>query len=225
MTLSKPRNPKHHAHLVIIGVAAMALVVTISNILVQYPLGQWLTWGAFTYPFAFLITDLSNRIAGVKTARTVVTCGFITGVLCSAIGALIVNANGVPLVTLRIAVASGVAFLCAQSLDIFVFNRLRQKQAWWIAPLLSTLIGSAVDTVLFFGLAFDSALAFIDPRADVAWANTIVPVFNIGAPAPLWCSLALADWMIKLAIAVLALIPFRVLVLRFSPMQQANKAL
>ena len=111
----------------IIGIIAMAAVVVASNILVQFLMGNWLTWGAFTYPFAFLITDITNRLYGVKQARNVVLVGFCVGVLCSFIGTQIIGEFG-PLVTLRIAIGSGFAFLIAQLVDILIFDRLRKNR-------------------------------------------------------------------------------------------------
>ena len=134
------------------GVIAMAAVVVASNILVQYLFGQWLTWGAFTYPIAFLVTDVMNRVYGAKIARQVVFVGFLVGVACSFVGTQIVGEFG-PLVTLRIAMGSGIAFLCAQLLDVAIFDKLRGS-SWWKAPLASSLIGSSVDTALFFTIAF-----------------------------------------------------------------------
>ena len=125
-----------------IGVAAMAVVVTASNVLVQYPLGDWLTWGALSYPFAFLVTDLTNRRFGAGGARRVVLVGFACAVALSAL-----------LATPRIAAASGTAFLVAQLADVQVFDRLRNAR-WWKAPLASSALGSIVDTALFFSLAF-----------------------------------------------------------------------
>ena len=139
------------------GILAMAAIVVASNILVQFLFGQWLTWGAFTYPFAFLVTDLTNRFQGAAAARKVVVAGFVVGVICSLIGTQIMGEFG-PLVTLRIALGSGLAFLTAQLMDVQVFNRLR-KGSWWRAPLVSTLIGSSLDTILFFTVAFSGALA------------------------------------------------------------------
>ncbi|PIE14352.1 MAG: hypothetical protein CSA68_10885 [Rhodobacterales bacterium] len=197
------------------GILAMAAVVVASNILVQHLLGQWLTWGAFTYPVAFLVTDLMNRIYGAAAARKVVAAGFAVGVVCSFVGTQIMGEFG-PLVTLRIALGSGVAFLTAQMLDVAIFDRLR-RLAWWRAPLVSTLVGSSVDTILFFSIAFASQLAFIEPGNDVSWANEALPLLGMGPVAPLWVSLAFADWMVKLSLALLALIPFRVIVARVSP--------
>ncbi|MEO1027381.1 MAG: queuosine precursor transporter, partial [Pseudomonadota bacterium] len=126
------------------GIVAMATIVVASNILVQFLFGQWLTWGAFTYPLAFLVTDVMNRVYGASTARKVVFVGFVTGVICSLIGTQIMGEYG-PLVTWRIAIGSGLAFLTAQLLDVSIFDRLRDGN-WWKAPLVSTLVGSAVDT-------------------------------------------------------------------------------
>ncbi|MGG7645219.1 queuosine precursor transporter [Rhodovulum sp. YNF3179] len=192
------------------GVIAMAIIVVTSNILVQFLYGQWLTWGAFTYPFAFLVTDVMNRIYGPAAARRVVFAGFVTGVICSLIGTQIQGEFG-PLVTWRIALASGSAFLVAQMLDVAIFDRLRQG-AWWRAPLASSLIGSTLDTALFFSIAFSAQLAFLEPANDVAWANEALPLLGAGPVAPLWVSLAVADYGVKLAIAAVALVPFRLIV-------------
>lgn len=197
------------------GVIAMAAVVVASNILVQFLFGQWLTWGAFTYPIAFLVTDVTNRVYGVSAARRVVLTGFAVGVACSLIGTQIMGEFG-PLVTLRIAVGSGLAFLMAQLLDVAIFDRLRSG-AWWRAPLASTLIGSSLDTLVFFTVAFSSALVFLEPGNDVSWANEVLPLLGLGPAAPLWVSLALADWMVKLTLALVALVPFRVVVRKLSP--------
>lgn len=153
--------------------AAMVLIVLSSNILVQYPLSDWLTWGAITYPFSFLVVDLANRYHGPRMARRIVYVGFVVALVLSAW-----------LATSRIAVASGTAFLCAELLDVTIFNRLR-RHAWWKPPLVSTLFASVVDTAIFFTLAF---------------AGTDMP----------WITLALGDLGVKLAIALFALVPFRV---------------
>ena len=153
--------------------AAMVLIVVSSNVLVQYPLSDWLTWGAITYPFSFLVVDLANRYHGPRMARRIVYVGFVVALLLSA-----------GLATPRIAIASGTAFLCAELLDVTVFNRLR-RHAWWKPPLVSTLFASVVDTAIFFTLAF---------------AGTDMP----------WVTLALGDLGVKLAIALFALVPFRV---------------
>ena len=157
----------------IFGIIAMAAVVVASNILVQFLMGNWLTWGAFTYPFAFLITDLTNRLYGANQARKVVFAGFCVGVRCSFIGTQIIGEFG-PLVTLRIAIGSGFAFLIAQLIDIVIFDKLR-KNKWWQDPLTSTLVGSSIDTALFFTIAFSVSLSSLEPSNDVAWANEILP--------------------------------------------------
>jgi queuosine precursor transporter len=194
------------------AILAMATVVVASNILVQFLVGPWLTWGAFTYPFAFLVTDLTNRLHGVRAARWVVLAGFGAGLICSLVGTQIDGAFG-PLVTLRVAIASGLAFLCAQLMDVTVFDWFR-RQSWWKAPLVSTLVGSSLDTAIFFSIAFSAALTFLEPGNDVSWATVPVALLGIGPEAPLWASLALADWGVKLLLALVALMPFRLLVAR-----------
>lgn len=194
---------------IIIGVLAMAIVVVASNILVQHLYGNWLTYGAFTYPIAFLVTDLMNRVYGASAARRVVLVGFAVGLVCSFIGTQIMGEFG-PLVTLRIAIGSGLAFLTAQLVDVFVFDRLREGK-WWRAPLTSTLIGSTLDTAIFFTIAFAGGLTFIEPSNGVEWANIDVPLLGYGSVLPLWVSLAVADWMVKLSLALIALVPFRIL--------------
>jgi hypothetical protein len=192
------------------GILAMAAVVVASNILVQFLYGQWLTWGAFTYPIAFLVTDVMNRVYGPAVARKVVFAGFLTGVACSLIGTQIQGAFG-PLVTWRIAMGSGLAFLTAQLLDVAIFDRLREGR-WWRAPLASTFVGSTVDTAIFFTVAFSVSLAFLEPANDVSWAGEALPLLGAGPVVPLWVSLAVADWGVKLAIALVALVPFRLIV-------------
>ena len=192
------------------GILAMAAIVVASNILVQVLFGQWLTWGAFTYPFAFLVTDVMNRVYGAHAARKVVFAGFVTGVICSLIGTRIIGEYG-PLVTLRIAAGSGTAFLVAQMLDIGIFSALR-KGRWWRAPLASTLVGSSADTILFFSIAFSAQLTWLEPANDVAWANEALPLLGAGPMVPLWASLAVADWLVKLSLALIALVPFRLIV-------------
>jgi queuosine precursor transporter len=196
------------------GVIAMAIIVVASNILVQYPLGAFLTWGALTYPFAFLVTDLTNRLEGPTAARRVVLAGFLTGIVCSFIGTQIVGEFG-PLVTLRIALGSGLAFLCAQLLDISVFNRLRQGN-WWKAPLVSTLVSSTLDTAIFFTIAFSGLLTAIEPSNDVSWATAAAPLLGAGPEAPFWVSLAVGDWLVKLLLALVALLPFRLAVAKLT---------
>ena len=200
------------------GVIAMATIVVASNILVQFLFGNWLTWGAFTYPLAFLVTDVMNRVYGAATARKVVFAGFVTGVICSLIGTqIMLQGDGYtyPAVTLRIAIGSGLAFLTAQLLDVSIFDRLRGG-TWWRAPLASSVIGSAVDTALFFTIAFSGALSFVEPGNDVSWAGDILPLLGVGPLAPLWVSLAVADWGVKLALALIALVPFRLIVKRMT---------
>ncbi|QGY00010.1 VUT family protein [Roseovarius faecimaris] len=192
------------------GVLAMAAIVVASNILVQFLFGQWLTWGAFTYPLAFLVTDIMNRVYGREAARKVVFAGFVVGVACSFVGTQITGEFG-PLVTWRIAIGSGLAFLTAQLIDIAVFNRLRDG-SWWRAPVVSSLVGSSVDTALFFTIAFSASLSFIEPANDVSWAGEVLPLLGAGPSVPLWVSLAVADWLVKLALALLALVPFRIIV-------------
>lgn len=196
------------------AILAMAAVVLASNILVQFLFGQWLTWGAFTYPFAFLVTDLTNRIHGPAAARRVVMAGFVVGVAASALGTQIEGEFG-PLVSWRIALGSGTAFLVAQMVDVQIFDRLRRTR-WWRAPLVSTLVGATLDTAIFFTIAFSAGLSVIAPGVDVAWANEALPVLGVGPVAPLWQSLALADWAVKLALALVALVPFRMIVSRLT---------
>ena len=189
----------------VLPVLAMTLVVVASNILVQYPfepfgLGDYLTWGAFSYPVAFLVTDLTNRRFGATTARQLVIVGFIIAVVLS-----------VWLATPRIALASGTAFLVGQLLDITVFNRLR-RQSWWHAPLAGSVVGSALDTALFFSLAF----------AGIEDMSVPVPVF--GVILPLWQSLAIFDFAVKMLVALLALIPYGALMSAILPMERAEKA-
>ncbi|WP_373355439.1 queuosine precursor transporter [Pseudoroseicyclus sp. CXY001] len=194
------------------AILAMAALVVASNILVQFLLWDgFLTWGAFTYPFAFLVTDITNRLYGPAAARRVVLAGFATGILCSLIGTQVMLEFG-PAVVLRVAVASGAAFLAAQLLDVAVFNRMRAGR-WWRAPLVSTLASSTLDTAVFFTIAF-AGFVSLGPEADAAtaWARETVPFLGAGAPVPLWHSLAVADWGVKLAIALLALLPFRLIV-------------
>ncbi|KIC49608.1 queuosine precursor transporter [Tateyamaria sp. ANG-S1] len=193
------------------GIIAMAAIVVASNILVQFLFGNWLTWGAFTYPLAFLVTDIMNRVYGAGPARTVVFVGFIVGVCCSLIGTqIMIQGDGFtyPAVTFRIAIGSGLAFLTAQLLDVGIFSALR-RGAWWKAPLASTIIGSSVDTAIFFTIAFSGTLIWLEPGNDVSWAGEILPLLGMGPEVPFWVSLAVADWMVKLSLALIALAPFR----------------
>ncbi len=194
-------------------VAAMAIIVSVSNVLVQYPfepfgLGEILTWGAFTYPVAFLINDLTNRRFGTVAARRVVLAGFVIAVVLS-----------VWLATPRIAIASGSAFLAAQLIDTAVFDRLRGN-AWWQAPFISTLIGSALDTVLFFGLAFSAAFGGIDAFFGMEDGSLAFAVPFMGGEAPLWVSLALGDFGVKILIGLAMLAPYGALLSVLKPSVQ-----
>ncbi|MBM2576054.1 queuosine precursor transporter [Jannaschia sp. Os4] len=187
----------------LLPILAMAAVVVASNVGVQFLLADgYLTWGAFTYPLAFLVTDLTNRRRGARAAKTVVLWGFAVGLACSVVGSQIVGEFG-PLVPLRIALASGVAFLCAQLVDVAVFSRIAHRP-WWKAPLASTLIGSTLDTALFFTIAFAGFVAFPTAWGDMGWAQAETAV------GPLWVGMALADWAVKLGVALCALVPFRI---------------
>ncbi|MEM5470502.1 queuosine precursor transporter [Hoeflea sp. AS60] len=197
--------------------ALMAAVVVASNFLVQFPvdyaigalnLADLLTWGAFTYPVAFLITDLANRRFGAATARLVVFCGFVIAVALS-----------VWLATPRIAVASGSAFLLAQLLDVSIFDRLRNR-IWWLPPLVSTIIGSGLDTVIFFGLAFSQAANIIGPGD--AFASEAAPLLGVFAmEAPRWMSWALGDLGVKLIVGLSMLLPYGVLMPVLAPQNRA----
>ena len=176
-------------------VALMTAVVVASNYLVQFPvnatvgainLADLLTWGAFTYPVAFLITDLTNREFGPNRARIVVAAGFVVGIALSWY-------TSAP----RIAIASGSAFLFGQLLDISVFNSLR-RQAWWRAPLIGSLLGSAIDTALFFTLAFSGDIT------DVATYG----VGGLAVTAPIWMAWAVSDFIVKVAMALVMLLPY-----------------
>ena len=164
----------------------MGIVVVLSNYLVQFPVQQFglseiLTYGAFSYPVTFLITDLANRAYGKAVARKVVYFGFIIGILLT----LFVSTNFKDIISIRIAIGSGVAFFIAQNLDVQVFDRFRKK-SWFVAPLTSSTLGSVTDTFLFFSIAF----------------------YSTGVP---WISLAIGDLVVKLFITLIMLIPFRLL--------------
>lgn len=196
----------------------MAIVVVASNVLVQFLiLDGLLTWGAFTYPLAFLVTDIMNRIYGVAAARRVVFVGVIVGIVCSLIGSQVILEYG-PAVALRVAIGSAAAFLVAQLFDIAIFDRLRNG-TWWQAPLISTFVSSIVDTMIFFSIAFAAIFNGISGIAaeQVVWAQEAVPFLNIGPLLPLWVSLAVADWGVKIGIALIALVPFRIIVWRYIP--------
>lgn len=210
-------------------VAAMALVVVASNVLVQFPvnasvgslsLADVLTWGAFTYPFAFLVTDLANRKHGPATARRIVFVGFMIAVACSIVVPPLLFAAGLidfetaAARLVRIAVASGTAFLTAQLLDVTVFNRLRQR-SWWRAPIFGTLAGSVLDTAVFFTIAFSSLFGFVGP--DDGFALEAAPMLGfLPLEAERWMSWALGDFSVKLLIAVFALIPYRLIATKWS---------
>lgn len=205
-------------------VAAMAIVVVASNVLVQFPvaghlgdiaLADILTWGAFTYPFAFLVTDLANRRYGPATARRVVFVGFMTAVVTTIVfPPMLFRAGLIPFETeagrlARIAFASGSAFLVGQLLDVTVFNWLR-RQSWWRAPVIGSIAGSIIDTAIFFGIAFAPLFAFVGPND--AFSLETAPLMGVLATEmPRWISWALGDLTVKLLIAVFALIPYRII--------------
>jgi hypothetical protein len=164
----------------------MGVVVLASNYLVQFPINYYgleelLTYGAFSYPIAFLITDLANRSFGKIVARKIVYIGFTIGILFT----LVFSTNFTDLISIRIAIGSGTAFIIAQLLDVQIFDQLR-KRKWYIAPLTSSLIGSTVDTFLFFSISF----------------------YGTGIP---WTTLSLGDLTVKIFVALVMLIPFRLL--------------
>ena len=164
----------------------MGVVVLASNYLVQFPINYYgleelLTYGAFSYPIAFLITDLANRSFGKIVARKIVYIGFTIGILFT----LVFSTNFTDLISIRIAIGSGTAFIIAQLLDVQIFDQLR-KRKWYIAPLTSSLIGSTVDTFLFFSISF----------------------YGTGIP---WITLSLGDLTVKIFVALVMLIPFRLL--------------
>ena len=164
----------------------MGLVVLASNYLVQFPIKYYglekiLTYGAFSYPIAFLITDLANRSYGKTVARKIVYIGFFIGVSFT----LFFSTNFSDLISIRIAIGSGIAFIVAQLLDVQIFDKLRRKK-WFVAPLTSSFIGSTIDTFLFFSISF---------------YGTAIP----------WITLSLGDLAVKILVALLMLIPFRLL--------------
>tara|TARA_Y100001958_G_C21093047_1_gene445559 strand:- start:36 stop:599 length:564 start_codon:yes stop_codon:yes gene_type:complete len=176
----------------------MGAVVVLSNYLVQFPinyigLSEILTYGAFSYPITFLITDLANRAYGVQVARKIVYIGFFIGVLLT----LIISTNFSDLISIRIAIGSGVAFFIAQNLDVNIFDKFRKK-SWYVAPLTSSIIGSTIDTFLFFSIAF---------------YGTNVP----------WLTLAIGDLIVKLFIALVMLIPFRLLLTSIKEFSQLKR--
>ena len=170
----------------------MGVVVLSSNYLVQFPINYYglseiLTYGAFSYPVAFLITDLANRFYGKFVARKIVYIGFFIGIIFT----LLFSTDFADLISIRIAIGSGVAFITAQLLDIQIFDRLRKKE-WFIAPLTSSFIGSTVDTFLFFSISF----------------------YGTGVP---WFSLSLGDLAVKIFVTLVMLVPFRLLLKTFKP--------
>ena len=164
----------------------MGAVVLASNYLVQFPIKYYgleeiLTYGAFSYPIAFLITDLANRSFGKIVARKIVYIGFAIGISFT----LLFSTNFTDLISIRIAIGSGTAFLVAQLLDVQIFDKLRKKE-WFVAPLTSSLIGSTIDTFIFFSISF----------------------YGTGIP---WITLSLGDLSVKIFVALMMLIPFRLL--------------
>ena len=195
----------------IVPIIVMSIIVLLSNILVQFLLGNWLTWGALTYPLAFLVTDITNRFYGLSAARKVVFFGFLIGIACSLVGTQLQGEFG-PLVTFRIALGSATAFILSHFLDISIFDYLR-KEKWWKAPLISSIVGSFLDTLIFFLVAFSSIFIFLEPSNDVSWASEQIPLLGIFLTSPFWVSLAVADFLVKLSIIMISLIPFRYLII------------
>ena len=172
----------------------MGVVVLSSNYLVQFPvnyygLNEILTYGAFSYPIAFLITDLANRSYGKKVARKIVYFGFVIGIGFT----VLFSTDFADFISIRIAIGSGVAFLTAQLLDVQIFDRLRKKE-WFVAPLTSSMIGSTIDTFLFFSISF----------------------YGTGVP---WVTLSIGDLIVKVIVALIMLIPFRLLLKTFKPIK------
>ena len=170
----------------------MGIVVLVSNYLVQFPINHYgleeiLTYGAFSYPIAFLITDLTNRSYGKVVARNIVYIGFAIGISFT----LLFSTNFADLISVRIAIGSGTAFLVAQLLDVQIFDKFRKKE-WYIAPLTSSIIGSTVDTFIFFSISF----------------------YATGVP---WVTLSLGDLTVKILVALIMLIPFRLLLKTLKP--------
>ena len=172
----------------------MGVVVLSSNYLVQFPINYYglneiLTYGAFSYPIAFLITDLANRSYGKRVARKIVYFGFVLGIGFT----VLFSTDFADLISIRIAIGSGIAFLTAQLLDVQIFDRLREKE-WFVAPLTSSMIGSTIDTFLFFSISF----------------------YGTGVP---WVTLSLGDLIVKVIVALMMLIPFRLLLKTFKPIK------
>ena len=172
----------------------MGVVVLSSNYLVQFPINYYglneiLTYGAFSYPIAFLITDLANRSYGKRVARKIVYFGFVLGIGFT----VLFSTDFADFISIRIAIGSGVAFLTAQLLDVQIFDRLRKKE-WFVAPLTSSMIGSTIDTFLFFSISF----------------------YGTGVP---WVTLSIGDLIVKIIVALIMLIPFRLLLKTFKPIK------
>ena len=172
----------------------MGVVVLSSNYLVQFPINYYglneiLTYGAFSYPIAFLITDLANRSYGKRVARKIVYFGFVLGIGFT----VLFSTDFADLISIRIAIGSGIAFLTAQLLDVQIFDRLRKKE-WFVAPLTSSMIGSTIDTFLFFSISF----------------------YGTGVP---WVTLSFGDLIVKVIVALIMLIPFRLLLKTFKPIK------
>ena len=172
----------------------MGIVVLSSNFLVQFPINYYglneiLTYGAFSYPIAFLITDLANRSYGKIVARKIVYFGFVLGIGFT----VLFSTDFADFISIRIAIGSGVAFLTAQLLDVQIFDRLRKKE-WFVAPLTSSMIGSTIDTFLFFSISF----------------------YGTGVP---WVTLSIGDLIVKVIVALIMLIPFRLLLKTFKPIK------
>ena len=170
----------------------MGVVVLASNYLVQFPIKYYgleeiLTYGAFSYPIAFLITDLANRSFGKIVAKKIVYIGFVIGISFT----LLFSTNFADLISIRIAIGSGTAFLVAQLLDVQIFDKLRKKE-WFVAPLTSSLIGSTIDTFIFFSISF----------------------YGTGIP---WITLSLGDLSVKIFVALIMLVPFRLLLKTLKP--------
>ena len=173
----------------------MGAIIIISNYLVQFPINKFklqdiLTYGAFSYPITFLITDLANRRFGKKEAKKLVYIGFAIGIFLTAL----VSKNFEDIISIRIALGSGIAFLVAQLIDIEIFQRLRNK-VWFVAPITSSVLGSTIDTFLFFSISF------------------------LGTGIP-WITLAFGDLFVKLLMAVLMLVPFRLLILKIRDLEK-----
>ena len=187
---------KKDSQLLIILSISMGLVVILSNYLVQFQVNYFglqniLTYGAFSYPVTFLIIDLANRAFGKKDARKIVYIGFIIGVITT----LLISTNFSDLISIRIAIGSGIAFIISQNIDINIFDKLRNNKIWYVAPIVSSSLASVVDTFLFFSISF----------------------YNSGIG---WVQLAFGDLCVKLIVALTMLIPFRYLMLKIKDFSQ-----